>query len=616
MADPNFKNRRTPGVYVSEISAFPPSAVGVETAVPVFIGYTERAEISGVPAAYVPVRIASMMEFEQYFGGSVLDVRDPGTGRRTRFTLTPVQAPGQAAAAPGGSAAPTGPAPKGGAKAAAADKGGADQGATPAPAGPPAQAAPAPGTYDLAYRTTDGSSVVYAKLTPTVPLFSLHNSLRLFYANGGGPCYIVSVGSFADALSSEALVKGLEAAKDTMGPTILVIPDASLLPVGEYGDVAKAMMKQAHDKQDRVALLDVPQVRDFQAAGGPALGDAITAFRASVGTENLSYGIAYFPYLKTTIVKSAELDYTIFPAGEIADYLLAEWQKIYPPGPSVQEDFRAVRETMKQGWPEAKEEEVLRQKIGNVVRDLAERDPAGAKQLEFLVSRMTGGPKDAAGIRSRNQDLVNVFPQLTHLYDVAARQMNLLPASVAMAGVMTVIDNTRGVWNAPANIALNAVEGPAFGVNDDMQADLNKPLDGKAINVIREFVGRGPIVWGARTLDGNSGDYRYVQVRRTLIYIEQSIKAAMNPFVFAANDGKTWVSVVAMVSNFLQNLWARGGLMGTTPQEAFSVNCGLGSTMSAQDVLEGYMVVQVLVQLIHPAEFIELTFKQKMEAAG
>jgi phage tail sheath protein FI len=187
---------------------------------------------------------------------------------------------------------------------------------------------------------------------------------------------------------------------------------------------------------------------------------------------------------------------------------------------------------------------------------------------------------------------------------------------VAMAGVMTVIDNTRGVWNAPANIALNQVDGPALRINDEMQADLNKPLDGKAVNVIREFVGRGPIVWGARTLDGNSGDYRYVQVRRTLIYMEQSIKAAMNPFVFAANDGKTWVSVVAMVSNFLQNLWARGGLMGASPQEAFSVNCGLGSTMSAQDVLEGYMVVQVLVQMIHPAEFIELTFKQKMEAAG
>ena len=92
-------------------------------------------------------------------------------------------------------------------------------------------------------------------------MFSLYNSLRLFYANGGGPCYIVSVGSYKDKLSQEALLRGLEAVTDTMGPTLLVIPDASLLDVSEYGDVAKAMMKQGHDKQDRAALLDVPHSR-------------------------------------------------------------------------------------------------------------------------------------------------------------------------------------------------------------------------------------------------------------------------------------------------------------------------------------------------------------------
>ena len=185
-----------------------------------------------------------------------------------------------------------------------------------------------------------------------------------------------------------------------------------------------------------------------------------------------------------------------------------------------------------------------------------------------------------------------------------------------MAGVMTFTDTARGVWNAPANIALNGVDSTALTINDDVQGDLNKPLDGKAINVVREFIGRGAVVWGARTLDGNSNDYRYVQVRRTLIYIEQSVKVAMRPFVFAANDGKTWVNVTSMIENFLQDLWAKGGLMGATAKEAFSVDCGLGSTMTARDVLEGYMIVRVLLQMIHPAEFIELTFKQKMQDAG
>ena len=90
----------------------------------------------------------------------------------------------------------------------------------------------------------------------------------------------------------------------------------------------------------------------------------------------------------------------------------------------------------------------------------------------------------------------------------------------------------------------------------------------------------------------------------------------MNSFGSAANDGKTWMSVVAIVSDFLQNLWARGGLIGATSPEACSVSCGLGTTMSAHDVLEGYMVVRVLVQLIRPGEFIELTFKQKMGSSG
>jgi phage tail sheath protein FI len=218
--------------------------------------------------------------------------------------------------------------------------------------------------------------------------------------------------------------------------------------------------------------------------------------------------------------------------------------------------------------------------------------------------------------KTRDKNLTNAFPALRQLYGSAAKRLNRLPASAAMAGVMTFTDNARGVWTAPANIALASVDGPALTISDDEQADLNTPLDGKAINIIRELIGRGPVVWGARTLDGNSNDYRFVQVRRTLIYIEQSVKAALNSFVVAPNDGKTWVSVTAMVSNFLHDLWAKGGLMGATSKEACSVDCGLGTTMTGRDVLEGYMIVRVLVQMIHPAEFIELTFKQKMEHVG
>jgi len=224
---------------------------------------------------------------------------------------------------------------------------------------------------------------------------------------------------------------------------------------------------------------------------------------------------------------------------------------------------------------------------------------------------------DATGILAPvtrlNQNLVNAIPLLQQMENIVALKMAMMPTSAAMAGVYTYTDGARGVWNAPANVTLSSVLSPNVLLNNEQQGGLNVPLNGKAINVIRQFIGRGPVVWGARTLDGNSLDWRYIQVRRTLIYVEQSIEAALQPFVFAANDGKTWVAVTSMVSNFLQGLWSQGGLMGAKADEAFTVSCGLGSTMTPLDVLDGYMIVQVTLQMIRPAEFIELTFKQKMQ---
>ena len=102
---------------------------------------------------------------------------------------------------------------------------------------------------------------------------------------------------------------------------------------------------------------------------------------------------------------------------------------------------------------------------------------------------------------------MNLFPALKQLYASAAKLLNRLPASPAMAGVNTFTGNARGVWNAPANIG--AERGGRPGSTHQLtigRGDLNKPLDGKAIDVIREFMGRGSVVWGGRTLDGNSND--------------------------------------------------------------------------------------------------------------
>lgn len=137
------------------------------------------------------------------------------------------------------------------------------------------------------------------------------------------------------------------------------------------------------------------------------------------------------------------------------------------------------------------------------------------------------------------------------------------------------------------------------------------PLDGRAVNAIRTLPTRGLVVWGARTLDGNSDDWRYINVRRTLIMLEQSIKNAMLAYVFAPNVATTWVAVQNMISNFLTSQWQSGALAGAKAQDAFSVQIGLGSSMSGDDILNGYMRVSIRVALLHPAEFIGLTFQQQ-----
>jgi hypothetical protein len=189
-----------------------------------------------------------------------------------------------------------------------------------------------------------------------------------------------------------------------------------------------------------------------------------------------------------------------------------------------------------------------------------------------------------------------------------------LPATPAVAGCISVVDASEGVWKAPANIALNAVQSTVLNITDDLQSNMNvDAITGKSVNAIRPFNGMGVLIWGARTLDGNSQDWRYINVRRTLIMIEQSIKLAARNYVFAANDANTWMNLKSEIENFLTGLWKQGALAGSKPEEAFSVSVGLGSTMTAQDILDGYLDVAVLVAVTHPAEFIEITFKQQLQ---
>jgi phage tail sheath protein FI len=189
----------------------------------------------------------------------------------------------------------------------------------------------------------------------------------------------------------------------------------------------------------------------------------------------------------------------------------------------------------------------------------------------------------------------------------------LLPPSAAIAGMYTTVDKAHGVWKAPANVSLIGVSSSAVTLSDEQHKAL-AGAGGVSINTIRTFEGEGPLVCAARTLDGNSLDWRYINVRRTLIMLEESIRLGAQAMVFEPNAADTWVTLKSRVSNFLTDIWKQGGLAGARSEEAFSVHCGLGDTMTADDILEGILRVTVLVAVVHPAEFIELTFQQQMRS--
>jgi phage tail sheath protein FI len=191
--------------------------------------------------------------------------------------------------------------------------------------------------------------------------------------------------------------------------------------------------------------------------------------------------------------------------------------------------------------------------------------------------------------------------------------LNTLPPSAAMAGIYTAVDNSRGVWKAPANTSIASVVSPSVKLTHDDQEDLNLTVTGKSVNAIRSFIGQGTIVWGARTLDGNSQDWRYINVRRTLIFIEQSVKYAAKAYVYEPNTANSWVLIKSMISSFLNDLWKAGGLVGASPEQAYQVEIGLGTTMTPNDILDGVMKISVKVAISRPAEFIVITFQQKMQ---
>lgn len=629
---------KTPGVYIVEKNAFPNSVVEVATAVPAFVGHTEWADNHNTPLTLRPWPLSSMAEYHQYFGGPP----------KPRFSLAgvgdPLDAQFQALSEPDTPSSKKG--------------------------------------YKLAQvKGSAGGD------------YGLYNALRHFFQNGGGRCYVVSIGNYTQELDPELFQKGIDALKKEQEPTMLLVPEAVRFSDADTcKDIQQAMLNHCgYEMKNRVAILDVwngDKAREFPQ------GDPVAAFRDSLGINFLDFAAAYYPWLNTSVVGEKEVDYTNIDDASVdllQTLLRAELDLPETVDATTKAHERALHEEvakLKTNFTPVVVAEARKQRddaAAKAARNKIASDGKAAKKSDADIAteqktlddtlktaataRATAydtarkafiadaiakakaddpalGDDDAAaqaeaaandvweasydnplnsealdtGVKARRDLLNKTLAGASGVYKAVLtevrRQLNIMPPSSAMAGVYTMVDNTRGVWKAPANVSLNGVISPSVSISAEQQADLNVSPQGKSINAIRSFIGEGVLVWGARTLDGNSLDWRYINVRRTMIMLEESCRLAAKAMVFEPNTANTWVTIKSMINNFLTSVWKRGGLMGAVPEDAFSVHVGLGETMTPNDVLEGILRVTVLVAMVRPAEFIEITFQQQMPKSG
>lgn len=555
------RNYYTPGVYVEEISTLAPSVAQVATAIPAFIGYTETG--SGVK------RIDTLLDYETAFGKA-----KPST-----FAIT-------------------------------VDENRDNQGNT---------------SYEVKKEIKRDSG------NPNPNPFLMYYGLSLYFRNGGGSCYIVSVGNYKDKGKDTVPNKadfenGLALLEKEDEPTLIVLLDAVNLSNNDYYDLCVAALTQCNNLQDRFLITDIVPTSDKTD---------IETFRTKIKMDYLNYGAVYYPYLKT-LLNYQYLENNVTVASNVYESIIDKAITVSYTGSSS-----APKLIIKTGNPAQ----------GNVDFNTTTKDtltltissataPKGTEVISTWNTWKAANTNDAAGFDIvQNGDgsatiavstpsftltLSNTLEELqtanTALYNKIKLRLNdervILPPSSAMAGIYARVDRERGVWKTPANVSVTAVLGPVSKISDSDQESLNNdPTAGKSINAIRDFTGKGTLVWGGRTLAGNDNEWRYVSVRRLFITIEESTKKATSFAVFEPNDATTWLKVKAMIESYLYGLWEQGALAGSKPESAYFVNIGLGKTMTSQDILEGRMKVEIGIAAVRPAEFIILKFTHKLQQA-
>jgi hypothetical protein len=401
------------------------------------------------------------------------------------------------------------------------------------------------------------------KLVPmfSKPKYLLWYAIDHYFRNGGGRCFVVSIGSTGSGseFAKDKFLNGIEELEKADDPTLVVIPEATQLG-NDYGEIYQRALAHAFKMKDRFAILDT-KIDGIKTSPSDITAESAKGLRDVVGTERLDRGAAYYPDLKTSLshrIVTSEIDVFITKTTSASSNAAG----------------------------------------------------SGAAAASGTTGSSAAGSSTSSKLDSLSTGTNNIH--YNKILKILSDQRVILPPSAAIAGAYASVDRERGIWKAPANISLQAVVAPVIQVTTEDQEGLNIDSTGKSINAIRSFPGSGTVVWGARTLDGNSNEWRFIPVRRLFISVEESVKKATTFAVFEPNDISTWLKVKGMIDSYLYTLWERGALQGTKAEQAYFVHVGLGKTMTTDDILAGKLIVEIGLAAVRPAEFIILRFSHKL----
>jgi uncharacterized protein len=630
---------KTPGVYIEEISKFPPSVAQVETAIPAFIGYTEKALVDGVDfhaeSIFRPVKIASLPEYELYFGGAPdpttieIELKSDNSVKSAKVNgVNLLYDSIRMFYANGGGDCFVISVGNYNTQASEVDKLDLILGLASVETADLPTLLVVPETVHLS--NAEAGEVHAAMLAQSNklqdrfavldlvegapgndPIGLFRDNVGMNFLKYGAAYYPWLKTTLPFKISYDAIVGGIFTKEGTAIPDIKALFNSELLASIEHIETDTAgksafTAPSAGDITTRPNLLAFANqiYAYFKAFFDLTFADASLANKNSsasiharfVAADSNFHGLLrtlfdynHFSQSANSAAPSTQWDEPLIP---VTSVFATDFSPLAFVNPTTnRNDIYTATQTAINAAPYFR---ALAGKIVKLVNDFY--DELKAVKL------------------NRTSTLGNIDPVYKGIVDAIKKQGVVLPPSGAVVGVYAMVDRERGVWKSPANVSLTAVKGPSVNVTHEQQESMNVDTEaGKSVNAIRAFTGKGTLVWGARTLAGNDNEWRYISVRRFFNMVEESVKKATSQFVFEPNDANTWVKVRAMIENFLTLQWRAGALAGAKQEHAFYVRVGLGQTMTAEDILNGYMHVEIGMAVVRPAEFIVLKFSHKLQ---